>query len=183
VLITLRQNARAFVEKLDFVTSGGFLEGGDSRSRLNMRGKGPTAVITDLGILTPDPVSKELVSPASTPASPSSRRQVRATRLATQGGEPIPPSLPPPTEQELTVLRDLQQRTAKRARWDQPGVTNSQVISPSLNRSQLGSGLWLRASGSGEPEPEACSLQPARCPHPYTQRAGPSFDDPALCYF
>ena len=30
-------------------------------ARLNLRGKGPTAVITDLGILTPDPVSKELM--------------------------------------------------------------------------------------------------------------------------
>src|SRR5579872_1030918 len=32
VLITLRQNKRAFVEKLDFVTSGGHMEGGDSRA-------------------------------------------------------------------------------------------------------------------------------------------------------
>src|SRR5688572_1941880 len=60
VLITLRQNPRSFVEKLDFVTSGGHLEGGDSRERLNLPGKGPTAVITDLGILTPDPATKEL---------------------------------------------------------------------------------------------------------------------------
>src|SRR5712691_1345845 len=52
VLITLRQNKRAFVEKLDFVTSAGHLNGGDSRSRLGFPGKGPTAVITDLGILT-----------------------------------------------------------------------------------------------------------------------------------
>ena len=60
MLITLRQSKRAFVEKLDFQTSGGHMEGGDSRARLRLPGKGPTAVITDLGIMTPDPVTKEL---------------------------------------------------------------------------------------------------------------------------
>src|SRR6202012_175700 len=60
VLITLRQTKRAFVEKLDFQTSGGHMEGGDSRANMRFPGKGPTAVITDLGILTPDPATKEL---------------------------------------------------------------------------------------------------------------------------
>src|ERR1700693_2485920 len=60
VLITLRQNKRAFIEKLDFVTSGGHFTGGDSRAKWNLRGKGPTAVITDLGIMTPDETTKEL---------------------------------------------------------------------------------------------------------------------------
>src|SRR5246127_1898398 len=46
VLITLRHNRRAFVQKLDFVTSGGHMDGGDSRDRLRLPGKGPTAVIT-----------------------------------------------------------------------------------------------------------------------------------------
>ena len=73
VLITLRQNTRAFVEKLDFVTSAGHLDGGDSRERLRLPGKGPTAVITDLGILTPDPVTKELTLTSVHLASTSRR--------------------------------------------------------------------------------------------------------------
>lgn len=60
VIITLRHSARAFVEKLDFITSFGHGEGGDHRARLGLRGRGPTAVITDLGVLRPDPDSKEL---------------------------------------------------------------------------------------------------------------------------
>src|SRR5215469_2806974 len=60
VLITLRHNKRAFVNKLDFVTSGGHMEGGDSREKMRLPGKGPTAVITDLGILAPDAVTREL---------------------------------------------------------------------------------------------------------------------------
>src|SRR5579885_1180853 len=70
VLITLRHNKRAFVEKLDFVTSGGHMEGGDSRERMRLPGKGPVAVITDLGILTPDPVTRELTLTSLHPGVP-----------------------------------------------------------------------------------------------------------------
>lgn len=47
----MRLKRRAFVDKLDFVTSPGHLSGGDSRARLNLPGKGPELVITDLGVL------------------------------------------------------------------------------------------------------------------------------------
>jgi glutaconate CoA-transferase subunit B len=42
VFIIIRQSRRAFVEKLDFITSAGHLEGGDSRKRAGLPGKGPT---------------------------------------------------------------------------------------------------------------------------------------------
>ncbi|HWS23119.1 MAG TPA: CoA-transferase [Anaerolineales bacterium] len=45
---------RRFPEKVDFLTSAGFLEGGDYRSKLGLRGKGPVGVVTDLGILEPN---------------------------------------------------------------------------------------------------------------------------------
>lgn len=60
VIITLRHSTRAFVEQVDFITSVGHGEGGDHRERLRLRGTGPTAVITDLGILRPDADSREL---------------------------------------------------------------------------------------------------------------------------
>src|SRR6478672_4927552 len=61
VIVIVRQSPRAFVEKVDFITSVGHGDGPGSRERLGLRGKGPTKVITDLGILEPDPVTKELV--------------------------------------------------------------------------------------------------------------------------
>jgi glutaconate CoA-transferase subunit B len=61
VFILLRQNKRSFVDKLDFITSVGHLTGGNSREQLGVRGRGPTRVITDLGILEPHPVSRELM--------------------------------------------------------------------------------------------------------------------------
>jgi glutaconate CoA-transferase subunit B len=43
----MRLSKRAFVGKLDFLTSPGFLDGGDTRSRLGMPGSGPQLVVTD----------------------------------------------------------------------------------------------------------------------------------------
>ena len=111
VLITLRQNKRAFVEKLDFVTSGGHLEGSGSRGRLRFPGQGPTAVITDLGILTPDPVTKELTLTSLHPGV-TVERVVDATGWKLK----VAPELmttAPPAATELSVLRDLRERTAR----------------------------------------------------------------------
>jgi glutaconate CoA-transferase subunit B len=111
VLITLRQNNRAFVKKLDFVTSAGHLDGGDSRERLRFPGKGPVAVITDLGILTPDAVTKELTLTSLHPGV-TVDQVVAATGWALQVA-PHLETTAPPTEQELSVLRDLQARTER----------------------------------------------------------------------
>jgi len=60
-IIMLKQSKRNFVEKLDFVTTVGYGKGGDDISQLGFTGAGPKAIITDLGILEPDPVSKEFI--------------------------------------------------------------------------------------------------------------------------
>src|SRR5205814_4952015 len=60
VILVLKQTVRTFVEKLDFVTSVGHLRGGDDRKRLGLPGKGPVAVVTDLCVMEPDPVTREL---------------------------------------------------------------------------------------------------------------------------
>ena len=111
VLITLRHGTRAFVETLDFVTSAGHLDGGAARERLRLPGKGPTAVITDLGILTPDPRTRELTLTSVHPGV-----AVEAVKAAT--GWPLKvaaevSTTEPPTDRELTILRDLKARTAK----------------------------------------------------------------------
>jgi len=45
---------RRFPARVDFHTSVGFLNGGDERAKTGVRGKGPQAVVTNLGILAPD---------------------------------------------------------------------------------------------------------------------------------
>lgn len=61
VTVIMRQSKRAFVERCDFRTSFGFGDGPGHRQRLGLRGGGPRLVITDLGVLEPDPESCELV--------------------------------------------------------------------------------------------------------------------------
>jgi glutaconate CoA-transferase, subunit B len=111
VLIMLRQSKRAFVNNLDFVTSAGYLDGGASRARLGMPGRGPSAVITDLGILTPDPTTKELTLTSLHPGV-AAEQAIAATgwplRVAADVAETVPP-----TAAELAVLRDLNERTAR----------------------------------------------------------------------
>src|SRR5207249_4753943 len=47
----MRLKRRAFVDKVDFLTSPGHLTGGDSRAQLGLPGGGPELVITDKAIL------------------------------------------------------------------------------------------------------------------------------------
>jgi glutaconate CoA-transferase, subunit B len=111
VLIILRHNARAFVERLDFVTSVGFLDGGNARARAGLRGRGPTAVITDLCILEPDPASKEITVTQIHPGV--SREQIAlATGWPVRFAADVAQSEPPGAE-VLEVLRDLQARTRR----------------------------------------------------------------------
>jgi glutaconate CoA-transferase, subunit B len=58
---------RRFPEKVDFLTSAGFLDGRQNRDKLKLRGKGPIAVVTDIGMLEPEPSSGELVLTAIHP--------------------------------------------------------------------------------------------------------------------
>lgn len=60
VVVIAPHSPRTFVERLDFVTTVGHGSGAGDRERLGLRGAGPTAVITDLGVLEPDSETKEL---------------------------------------------------------------------------------------------------------------------------
>ncbi|MFN8575063.1 MAG: CoA-transferase subunit beta [Gemmatimonadaceae bacterium] len=109
VFIMLRQTPRAFVPTLDFITSVGHLDGGDARRRLGLAGRGPTRVITDLGILQPAPDTRELQLTAVYPGVTAD--QVRqATGWPLQVASAID-TLEPPTTEELDALRALQERT------------------------------------------------------------------------
>jgi glutaconate CoA-transferase subunit B len=61
VIVIVRQNTRAFVDKVDFVTSVGYGGGPGDRERLGLTGAGPKRIITDLGVLEPDPRSLEFI--------------------------------------------------------------------------------------------------------------------------
>ncbi|HUP29740.1 MAG TPA: CoA-transferase subunit beta [Usitatibacter sp.] len=109
--IIIKQSKRSFVPKLDFMTSVGHLDGGDSRAKSGARGKGPTAVITDMGVLTPDPVTRELTLTALHPGVTIEQAKAN-TGWELKYAERLHHTAAP-TMAELEVLRDLQARTAK----------------------------------------------------------------------
>src|SRR5215216_2353517 len=109
VVVILRQKPRSFVEELAFVTSVGHRYGGESRKELGYSGAGPAIVISDLGILRPDPETKELTMTALHPGVTVEEAK-EATGWQLKVAEELE-STDPPTERELEILRDLKART------------------------------------------------------------------------
>ncbi|MBI4677007.1 MAG: CoA-transferase subunit beta [Elusimicrobia bacterium] len=60
VLIIMKLSKRTFMEKVDYITSPGTRPAGQPRGGVSMPGRGPIKVITDLGLLEPDPQTGEL---------------------------------------------------------------------------------------------------------------------------
>ncbi len=108
VLVMVRHRPRVLVESVDFVTSVGF--GRDGQSRPTTGGAGPSAVITDLGVLRPDPDSRELVLDSIHPG-------VEVTEVEANTGWPLRVRgdlvvTDPPDPDQLAVLRTLKERSA-----------------------------------------------------------------------
>ena len=105
VSVIMRHSRRAFVDRVDFVTSVGHGSGPGDRERLGLRGAGPVRVITDLGVLEPDPATRELVLTAVHPGV-----EVDAVREATGWDLKVSEDLavtPEPSDTELSVVRSL----------------------------------------------------------------------------
>jgi glutaconate CoA-transferase subunit B len=106
VIVVLRQSRRTFADRVDFITSVGFGDGPGSRQRLGLTGGGPQLVITDLGVLRPDPVSCELVLTGIYPGT-AVDTAIERTGWALHVSPDVT-SIEPPDEHELTALRRLQ---------------------------------------------------------------------------
>jgi glutaconate CoA-transferase, subunit B len=105
VIVVVRQSARTFVDRVDFVTSVGYGRGGGDRAALGLPGRGPVLVITDLGVLEPDPDRHELTLTRVHPGV-----DVAQVRAATGWDLAVAPDLArtdAPTGAELSALRAL----------------------------------------------------------------------------
>jgi glutaconate CoA-transferase subunit B len=108
VVVVAPHGRRTFVETLDFVTTVGHGDGPGARERLGFRGAGPTAVITDLGVLEPDPATRELTLTGLHPGV--AVEQVREATGWALAVAPEPARTEPPTGEELEALRELLSR-------------------------------------------------------------------------
>jgi glutaconate CoA-transferase subunit B len=111
IFIVMRHGPRAFVQKLDFLTSLGHGLTGRERRALGVRTEGPVLIVTDLCVMRPDPEAKEFEVTSLHPGVTRARVSENtgwAVRFATRVEE-----TPEPSEHELATLRDLNERTAR----------------------------------------------------------------------
>ncbi len=109
IFITVKQSRRAFVERIDFVTSLGHGAGGDDRATRGVATKGPTLLVTDLALWEPDPASRELTVRSLHPGV--TRHQVQDNCGWPVRFHAALEETPAPSPEELEVLRDLHART------------------------------------------------------------------------
>jgi glutaconate CoA-transferase subunit B len=105
MIVAMRHEKRRFVNRVDFVTSPGFLAGGDSRRAAGLTAGGMFRVVTDLAVLGFDERSKRMKLLALHPGIAVDRVQDNTGfELLIDADLPI---TDPPTENELAVLRHL----------------------------------------------------------------------------
>jgi glutaconate CoA-transferase, subunit B len=105
MIVAMRHEKRRFVERVDFVTSPGFLAGGDGRRAAGLTIGGMFRVVTDLGLFGFDEASKRMQLIALHPGVGAAEVQANtgfALLIATDL-----PVTEPPSEHELAVLRHL----------------------------------------------------------------------------
>jgi glutaconate CoA-transferase subunit B len=105
IVIIIPHERRRMVEKVDFVTSPGFLDGGEARERAGLNG-GPSAVITTMGVLRFDEQTKEMYLASCHPGI--SIDQVKQnTGWDLKVSQKVTETEPPTTEEVEILRKDL----------------------------------------------------------------------------
>ena len=105
IIVITPHEKRRFVEKVDFRTSPGFVDGKEQWRKLKLQGGGPYAVITDLGTMKFDEKTGEMTLVSLHPGSTVEKVQEN-TPWKLKIAEKLE-ATPAPTEKELAVVRAL----------------------------------------------------------------------------
>lgn len=101
-IIFMKHEKRKFVEQLDYLTSPGWLDGPDGRQKAGLTGGGPSAVITDMGLMRFDEKSRKMFLAECYPG-------IRADTVQANMGFSVDCSraveTQPPSARELEILR------------------------------------------------------------------------------
>jgi glutaconate CoA-transferase subunit B len=104
VVVIMPQERHRFVERVQYVTSPGFGDGGEWRRRIGLPGGGPAAVITTLGVFRFAADTREMILASYHPG-----QSVESVRAATGWDLRIAPDVretPTPTPEEIAIVRD-----------------------------------------------------------------------------
>lgn len=104
-MVVSPQDNRRFVEKCDFITTPGWLEGGDSREKAGLpKGCGPYRIITNMAVMDFEPESKRMRIISINPGYSEQAVQENCGFELLRAD--IITETKPPTDKELNVLRD-----------------------------------------------------------------------------
>jgi len=103
-IIIARHEKRRFPERVDYITSPGWLQGGESRQRAGLIRGGPGVVVTTKGVMRFRPDTKEMYLASYHPG-------LTARAVANETGFPLEiegaTETPVPTAEELRILREV----------------------------------------------------------------------------
>ncbi len=105
MIVITPQDARRFVEKVEYITTPGWLDGGDSRAKSGLPlDAGPYRIITNMGVMDFEPESKRMRVISVNPGHSFAEIQdncgfelLKAPKIA---------ETKPPTDEELKILRE-----------------------------------------------------------------------------
>jgi len=103
LVVIMAHEKRRFVERVSYLTSAGYGDGGDWRARVGLPRGGTSAVITTLGVLGFDPATGEARLRSFHPG-----QSIESVRAETGWDLRVVPNVretSPPTEQELAIIR------------------------------------------------------------------------------
>jgi glutaconate CoA-transferase, subunit B len=105
VLAILPQDKKKFVDKVDYITTPGFLGGPGQREKLGMIGNGPSCVVSTMGVYRFDEDTKEMYLVEYFPGQ--SVEKVKANCAWDLKVSPSVIETPSPTEEELSIIRAI----------------------------------------------------------------------------
>ncbi len=105
MIVAMKHEKRRFVERVDFITSPGYLRGGDSRRESGLLAGGMFRVVTDLAVFGFAPESHRMQVMSLNPGV--TREHLQDNTGFRLEFSAHPGVTEPPTEQELKTLREL----------------------------------------------------------------------------
>ncbi len=105
MMVLTVQDAKRFVEKVDFITTPGWIKGGDSRAKAGLPlDAGPYKIITNMGVMDFEPESKRMRVISVNPGYSFEDIQENCGFELLQAQRIV--DTKPPTEEELRILRE-----------------------------------------------------------------------------
>lgn len=104
-ILMINMQARRFMERVDYITSPGYLDGYEAREKAGLLGGGPEAIITDKCLMRFDPVTKEAFVASVHPGA--TMEEIKSLVSWDLKFSPDLQETEPPTEEQVRVTRTL----------------------------------------------------------------------------